>query len=215
MTERGEARLRARCADLPVFPLPRAVLLPGSALPLHIFEPRYRRMLAHVLQSDGLLAVATIKPAVGTFVEPPDLFPWVGIGEVEAHDALEDGRSNIVLRSIAAATLDDELPELLGFRRFKATLCDAPSPQPGADLMQLRALVMQVGCVDAPTTQLAKNLVALPDAEITDALAPRVLGTTAERLAYLASTSGPERLRMLTDRLLAVVQQRLGSTGEA
>ena len=215
MTERVEAKLLQRCTDLPVFPLPRAVLLPGSALPLHIFEPRYRRMLAHVLETDGLLAVGTIKPTVGTFIEPPDLFPWVGIGVVEAHDELEDGRSNIVLRSLAVAELQEELPELQGFRRFRATLCEAPSPQAAADLVHLRALVMQVGCVDEPTTVLAKQLVALSDAEITDALAPRVLGTTAERLEYLATTSGPERLQMLTDRLLAVVQQRMGSSGEA
>ena len=33
--------------NLPVFPLPQAVLFPRALLPLHIFEPRYRAMLAH------------------------------------------------------------------------------------------------------------------------------------------------------------------------
>ena len=33
-------------ASVAVFPLPRLVLFPGSRLPLHVFEPRYRAMMA-------------------------------------------------------------------------------------------------------------------------------------------------------------------------
>ena len=29
---------------IPIFPLPKVVMLPGEVLPLHIFEPRYKRM---------------------------------------------------------------------------------------------------------------------------------------------------------------------------
>ena len=40
----------ARAApELPVFPLPRTVLMPGAMLPLHVFEPRYRELVAHCL----------------------------------------------------------------------------------------------------------------------------------------------------------------------
>ena len=34
---------------LPIFPLPKAILLPGSRLPLHIFEPRYLSMFEDAL----------------------------------------------------------------------------------------------------------------------------------------------------------------------
>ncbi|MFB3062517.1 MAG: LON peptidase substrate-binding domain-containing protein, partial [Candidatus Binatia bacterium] len=34
---------------LPVFPLTGTLLLPGTTLPLHIFEPRYRSMVEDAL----------------------------------------------------------------------------------------------------------------------------------------------------------------------
>ena len=38
-------------ARLPVFPLPRVVFFPGTALPLHLFEPRYTEMIEDCLDS--------------------------------------------------------------------------------------------------------------------------------------------------------------------
>ena len=43
---------------LRLFPLPDAVLLPGATMPLHIFEPRYRRMVADAMAADKVLAIA-------------------------------------------------------------------------------------------------------------------------------------------------------------
>lgn len=34
--------------NVPLFPLPNAVLFPGQVLPLYVFEPRYRELLARV-----------------------------------------------------------------------------------------------------------------------------------------------------------------------
>ena len=47
---------------IPVFPLPEVVFFPGTVLPLHVFEPRYRRMVADCLAGDGRLAVAMLRP---------------------------------------------------------------------------------------------------------------------------------------------------------
>ena len=46
--------------SLPLFPLPDVVLFPGSPLPLHIFEPRYREMIATILDGDKLFGVLLI-----------------------------------------------------------------------------------------------------------------------------------------------------------
>ena len=43
---------------VPLFPLPNVFLFPGQVLPLHIFEPRYRKMIADVLDGPGRIAVA-------------------------------------------------------------------------------------------------------------------------------------------------------------
>jgi Lon protease-like protein len=79
---------------LPVFPLP-LVLLPNELLPLHIFEPRYRRMLRDVEQDRKLFGVSFFDPE-----RSPDEKPAVGsIGctaEVRDVQMLPDGRSNIL-----------------------------------------------------------------------------------------------------------------------
>ncbi|SVC06334.1 uncharacterized protein METZ01_LOCUS259188, partial [marine metagenome] len=38
---------------IPLFPLPTTVFYPNTSLPLHIFEPRYRSMVADALQGEG------------------------------------------------------------------------------------------------------------------------------------------------------------------
>ena len=47
---------------IPLFPLPGVVLLPGALLPLHIFEPRYRAMVADALAGDRRIGMAMIRP---------------------------------------------------------------------------------------------------------------------------------------------------------
>jgi uncharacterized protein len=84
---------------LPLFPLPNVLLLPETELPLHIFEPRYQAMLSDALAGEGLLGIQLLNPA-----GPPDdagrpaLFEVGCAGEVVEHEALENGRSNILLR---------------------------------------------------------------------------------------------------------------------
>ena len=48
--------------DLPLFPLPNVVLFPDVCLPLLIFEPRYRQMLAHALHGDRLIGMVLLMP---------------------------------------------------------------------------------------------------------------------------------------------------------
>ena len=46
---------------IPLFPLHGTILLPGSILPLHIFETRYRQMVENVLENDELM-IGIIQP---------------------------------------------------------------------------------------------------------------------------------------------------------
>ena len=47
---------------LPLFPLPNVVLFPNVFLPLHIFEPRYREMVADALASDRMIGMVLLRP---------------------------------------------------------------------------------------------------------------------------------------------------------
>ena len=47
--------------NLALFPLHGTILLPGSVLPLHIFEPRYKQMVEHIVENDDLM-IGIIQP---------------------------------------------------------------------------------------------------------------------------------------------------------
>src|ERR1700686_1287899 len=46
---------------IPIFPLPNFVLFPGVTVPLHIFEPRYREMVADVAETHGTVGMMMLK----------------------------------------------------------------------------------------------------------------------------------------------------------
>jgi Lon protease-like protein len=115
----------AALAVLPVFPLPRVALFPRAILPLHVFEPRYRAMLADALATHRCIAMAAV---VDDAEDPPAIARIAGVGEVVEHEALPDGRSNIVLRGLARVALD-ELPFVPPYRRARArVLLEQPTP---------------------------------------------------------------------------------------
>ena len=86
---------------LPIFPLPNVVLFPNVFLPLHIFEPRYREMVADALKSDRLIGMVLLRPGwQGDYEGRPAVYP-IGCSGVITHvDQLADGRYNIVLRGV-------------------------------------------------------------------------------------------------------------------
>jgi len=94
---------------LPIFPL-SVVLFPGTPLPLHIFEPRYRRMLADCLAADRKFGITP----PGAEREPPDPGTVGCIAEVRVNQELPDGCSNIVVlggsRFVVRRDLNEALP---------------------------------------------------------------------------------------------------------
>ena len=84
-----------RC--IPLFPLPGVVLLPGTLLPLHIFEPRYRAMVADALNGGRTIGMAMLRSDEDQEGERPAVRPIGGAGEIVEADELEDGRYNILL----------------------------------------------------------------------------------------------------------------------
>lgn len=121
---------------LPVFPL-SVVLFPGTPLPLHIFEPRYRRMLADCLAGDRRFGITP----EGADREPPDPGMVGCIAEVRVNQELPDGRSNIVVlggdRFVVDALLDEAAPYYVAsVRTFDEDSATLPAAEQTAALRE-------------------------------------------------------------------------------
>src|SRR5438477_12496773 len=80
--------------ELPLFPLP-VVLFPGMPMPLHIFEERYRKMLADIRPGNNLFGLSYFDVESSGKDTPPA--GHIGcVAEVSESQALPDGRSNIL-----------------------------------------------------------------------------------------------------------------------
>jgi len=153
---------------VPVFPLPNVWLFPGVVLPLHIFEPRYRRLVEDSLDGPGRLVLGTIvggheHEAAGA----PPIHGIAGLGEIGRHEKLADGRFNLLLVGLARVFVQ-EVPSEHPYRlvewqpapevpvaperapelgtRLRAALAqrapDSPSPTATASLSHLADLLL-------------------------------------------------------------------------
>jgi uncharacterized protein len=152
--------------SVPLFPLPNVVMFPRAVLPLHIFEPRYRRMMADVLTGDKRIAMALLKDGwQQQYHGRPAIEPVVCVGKVIAHDLLSDGRYNLLLQGECRARVIEEDFEL-AYRRAELeplseqTVFDADL-QPARDA--LRELVSHSRL---RTTDLGRELVSVIDSAI-------------------------------------------------
>ncbi len=106
---------------LPLFPLPNAVLFPGSALPLHLFEPRYRALAEYCVNGPRVMALGTLIPAASDPNEThPPIYPILSVGTIAAERRLPDGRWDIALKGVCRIELLEDLPSSEPFRFIRA-----------------------------------------------------------------------------------------------
>jgi len=98
--------------SIPIFPLPNVVLFPNVFLPLHIFEPRYRQMIAESLAGDRIIGMVLLRPGYESDYDgAPPIYATGCSGLITHVDKLEDGRYNLVLRGLEKFSIaSEELP---------------------------------------------------------------------------------------------------------
>jgi Lon protease-like protein len=87
--------------QVPVMPLPGALLFPHALLPLHIFEPRYQEMLELALSEHRMFCVALVKPQRTQWKSTGDFFHIAGVGLIRACVGSGDGTSNLILQGLS------------------------------------------------------------------------------------------------------------------
>lgn len=199
---------------LPLFPLD-AVLLPETHLPFHVFEPRYRTMLADALSGERLIGLHTLDPSAPPLPDGrPALLPYGCAGEIVEHEPLSDGRSNILVIGQARVLLD-ELPFAPPYRRAHATvLADRPIAVPEHEKVALvsaaTAFASEVKRHD-PTFHLRLPR-QLDAGALADACAHQLVIDPEVRLRMLEETNPRERVRVVIAEL-ARQQGALGRSG--
>jgi len=112
---------------IPLFPLPNVVMFPQVFLPLHIFEPRYREMVADALAGDRIIGIVLLRPGwEANYEGRPPVFRIGCAGLITHAERLSDGRFNIVLRGLQKFRVAGE-DESRSYRQAQVeTVADAP-----------------------------------------------------------------------------------------
>ena len=133
--------------QLSLFPL-NLVLFPGMALPLHIFEERYKSMIGDCLDREVPFGILLIKEGLEVG-EPADPFRIGTTARIVQSETLEEGRLNILTRGehrFELVEITQQLPHLAGQVKI---LDENPGDEPSAvtadrlrQLMKARALTV-------------------------------------------------------------------------
>jgi Lon protease-like protein len=98
---------------LPVFPLPGAIVMPGSELPLNVFEPRYLNMVGDALATHHMIGM--IQPDPGSAGDT-GLYGTGCAGRITQYRETADGRIELVLTGVCRFDIAEELPTTRGYR---------------------------------------------------------------------------------------------------
>jgi Lon protease-like protein len=196
--------------ELPIFPLP-VVLFPGMPMPLHIFEPRYRKMLADIRAGDNLFGLSYFDPGESEKDMPPA--GHIGcVAEVTETQALPDGRSNVLAVGVVRYQVEDYVERGDSYLVVRVNYFeDDEEDKAGlaSSAREVAATFMRVANAIRVISDERGNLPDISDTEpqklsFLVAAAMEIEVETKQELLELRSTS--ERLSRLRDLLARVVK---------
>jgi Lon protease-like protein len=197
---------------LPVFPLTGVMLLPGTLLPLHIFEPRYRNMVEDALESDkifGMIQPFTPQddnrgPRPGAESSAPELYKVGCAGFIEQSEKFPDGRYFIQLKGINRFRYEDELPLHRGYRRVRGIYREFPDAtlQESWHCDRVAVLEALAGYGEAHGRRVnPEHAQRFSDLELVNLLSVSLPFHAAEKQALLEASTLKDRENMLVNLL--------------
>lgn len=199
-------------AQLPLFPLPNVVHFPSTDLRLHIFEPRYRRLIEDLQrqpEDDRLIGMVLLKPGWQASSETtPPIYQAGTAGQLVSIDYLQDGRSNIVLRGRYRFQVEREFPSH-PYRQALVSPLEEPrlvDQMPSELREELRLLLRSLGRRTGLRLPVGLNASAVETApldELVNTIAAR-LDIPVENKLDLLTDELPER----AGRILSILRSR-------
>jgi len=187
---------------LPLFPLPNVVLFPNVFLPLHIFEPRYREMVADTAASDRMIGMALLRPGWERDYEGrPPIYP-IGCSGVMTHvERLPDGRYNIVLRGLERFRILEEDHERSYRRAVVEPLHETALSRDDRDVVRSHRTKLETMLAPAIIGGDAKIPSAMSDEDLVNALAQYLDLEPLEKQALLEQPCLRSRAASLVELL--------------
>jgi Lon protease-like protein len=190
-------------ATIPIFPLPNVVLFPNVFLPLHIFEPRYRALLADALAGDRIIGMTLLQPGYeADYHGRPPVYAIGCAGVITHAERLPDGRSNVVLRGLEKFRITGEDEG----REYRVAAVDAlPETTTDDDRVVLRRQRQRLETLLIAAIERSgadpKFPPAIGDDDLVNALAQYMGLDPMERQALLEQHGTVARCRSLIDLL--------------
>ena len=218
--EESEEVTRERFTGVaPVFPLGSLTLLPNVVQPFHLFEPRYRQMGEDVVEGDGFLSFAVLRPGPGAAADyekkSADIFRHVCVGQVMQYEPLPDGRWNLIVRGLWRAEIAEELVEERPYRRAKLDVLPEQPAEAASDLDVASHRDTLLELFHRAQPQLAEMSIVksilerdMPLGLLVDFLAHALELSPGSGAALLAEPCAARRCQFLTAMLQAFVRRR-------
>ncbi len=201
---------------LPVFPLPNVVFFPKTYLPLHIFEPRYRQMIADASAGHRCIAMALLKEGWETdYYGNPAIYPTLCVGRIMSAQPLSDGRSNILLQGLERCDIQEEHFEK-PYREATIRLTPQPSEERLAAgvrraLVELLSRYLQTR--EDNTTWQGFFREDVSDDVLVNTLSTYLECTPLEKQFLLEADGLLQRARRLNDLIQFMLHDRQGAGG--
>ena len=188
-------------ATLPIFPLPNVVLFPGVFLPLHIFEGRYRAMVADALEGDRMIGMVLLRPGwESEYDGRPAVYATGCAGLITHVEQLPDGRYNLVLKGLSRFRVSGEES---GRPYRLARITSLPEAFEVGDREVLRDGRQQLELMVAQEFERTEQRLPanLSDEELVNALSQYLELEPIERQALLECAGPVPRCGLLTEML--------------
>ncbi|MGD9903456.1 MAG: LON peptidase substrate-binding domain-containing protein [Vicinamibacterales bacterium] len=188
---------------LPLFPLPTVVLFPTVFLPLHVFEPRYRQMVARALDGDRIIGMTLLRPDYEAEYEGrPPVYPVGCAGLITHVERQADGRFNLILRGLEKFRIDVEEPPTDGvlYRIAHVTPLEETLDAHTQDTLRAERRRLEAILESATTGDGAARLPRdMADDELVNALSQYLELEPVEKQALLERPDPLERCRTLIE----------------
>lgn len=194
-----------------VFPLPNAVLFPGAVQPLHVFEPRYKTLVADVIAGKGLMALALLEPGYeASYYGNPPFHSVVCVGSIVAHEKVDQGKYNILLRGLVRGVAEEMVCDA-PYRTFRIRqLVEKPCGDRESELRaQLEDMLQQSGFKQMPGYDELIELLGseMEFGQLVDALAFSLVAEVETKQTLLEEVDDKARCMMVLEQLDVLNQQ--------